>query len=85
MRLQREGGKRREPAAEADLEKQLRARIQADRAPRQRDEQAEHKCAEHIDDQGDEGEAALVPQGDEADQIAQHGADKASEADEYAV
>ncbi|MPN41451.1 hypothetical protein SDC9_188997 [bioreactor metagenome] len=85
MRLQRKGGKGGESAADADLEKQQRTRIEHGTAPRSRHDKPEQKGAEHIDAKRDEGKAAFVPDGRETDEITQDRTDKTAETDKEAI
>jgi hypothetical protein len=63
MGLQREAGKRRKPAAEADLQKQHRPWIESSAFTRKSYDQADEERAEHIDSQRNERKPARMPYG----------------------
>ena len=85
VRFQGKRGKRGESAAHANLEEEQCPRIERRVLSRRRHNQTKQERAEHVDAKRDEREPALMPQGDEADEIAQDGADKPAEANEYAI
>ncbi len=85
MGFDRKCRKSSESAADANLEKQDGARVEIRRSSGDGDNKTECKCTKDVDGERDEGEAALVPDRNETDEIAQYGADHAAKADEYAI